>query len=44
MYRYILDKEIEWVDESSVVVKYLILDVGDKGNVFFLDGGLKLLF
>lgn len=44
MYRYTLDKEIEWVDESSVVVKYPILDAGDKGNVPLPDGGLKSLF
>lgn len=44
MYRYTLDKEIEWVDESSVVVKYPILDAGDKGNVPLPDGGLTSLF
>uniref|UniRef100_K1Q9A6 Poly [ADP-ribose] polymerase 14 n=1 Tax=Magallana gigas TaxID=29159 RepID=K1Q9A6_MAGGI len=37
-------QEIEWVDESSVVVKYPILDAGDKGNVPRPDGGLKSLF
>lgn len=44
MYRYTLDQEIRWVDESSVLVKYPILDAGDKGNVPLQDEGLKSLF
>lgn len=39
-----LDQEIQWVDESSVLVNYQILDAGDKGNVPLPDGGIKSLF
>lgn len=38
------DQEIQWVDESSVLVKYPVLDAGDKGNVSLPDGCLKSLF